>query len=73
MLQIICQKSVSGQTPPPPPPPPESGSNNGHGLGGNQGAPGAPVGSGFELLLILGVAYAVRRYFTRNENDNKNC
>ena len=51
-----------GQTPPPPPPPPNGGPGNGHGLGGNQGPVGAPIGGGMEVLLILGMAYAGRKW-----------
>ena len=46
---------------PPPPPPPNSGNTNGHGLGGNQGAPGAPVGGGLEILLVLGAFYGGKK------------
>lgn len=63
MLYSIVIQDAIGQTPPPPPPP-QSGTNNGHGLGGNQGVPGAPVGSGLEVLLLLGAAYAAKRYFS---------
>ena len=46
---------------PPPPPPPNGGTNNGHNLGGNQGVPGAPVGGGMEILLVLGLIYAGKK------------
>jgi hypothetical protein len=45
----------------PPPPPPNVGVNNGHGQGGNQGAPSAPVGEGYELLLLFGALYTGRK------------
>jgi hypothetical protein len=61
LLNIFPGQVLVGQTPPPPPPPPNSGLNSGHGLGGNQGAPGAPIGSGLEVIIILGILYAGKR------------
>jgi hypothetical protein len=49
---------------PPPPPPPNGGPNSGHGLGGNQGAPAAPIGSGLEILIILGAFYSGKKIYT---------
>jgi hypothetical protein len=69
LFQVFSAEIANGQTPPPPPPPPNGGPNNGHGLGGNQGPVGAPVGSGMEILLILGILYAGRSSFT-NQKDS---
>jgi hypothetical protein len=62
LLEVISVEGVVGQVPPPPPPPPPSGgSNNGHNQGGNQGTPGAPIGGGFEILLVLGALYSGKK------------
>jgi hypothetical protein len=45
----------------PPPPPPNGGPNYGHGQGGNQGAPAAPIGGGFVILLVLGTFYTGKK------------
>lgn len=48
----------------PPPPPPNGGPGNGHGLGGNQPAgPGAPIGGGLEVLLVLGAFYSGKKVY----------
>jgi hypothetical protein len=66
----LFQPSAYTQTPPPPPPP-QTGGNNGHGLGGNQGAPGAPIGGGLEMLILMGVVYAGKRYiFTKDKLES---
>jgi hypothetical protein len=56
LLHVFDDSSAYGQVPPPPPPP-NSGQGTGHGLGGNQGTPGAPIGGGLEIFLILGAIY----------------
>ena len=61
LLEVFNSEGVFGQAPPPPPPPPNGGINNGHDLGGNQGAPGAPIGGGLEILLALGAFYTAKR------------
>jgi hypothetical protein len=61
MLFFTISRYSMGQVPPPPPPPPNGGPNNGHGAGGNQGAPGAPVGGGLEILIALGALYAGKK------------
>jgi hypothetical protein len=58
MLLLMMSINSYGQTPPPPPPPPNGGPNAGHGAGGNQGIPSAPLGGGTELLIVLGAIYA---------------
>ncbi len=40
-----------------PPPPPTGGGSGGHNLGGNQGAPGAPIDGGLGILLALGAGF----------------
>ena len=52
----------------PPPPPPAGGAHNGHQLGGNQGAPVAPLGSGLEILLGLGILYSMKKLFLDKES-----
>jgi len=43
-----------------PPPPPDNPSNNGNGpVGGG----GAPIGSGIELLLLMGAGYGIKKVF----------
>lgn len=74
LLSIILFLSISmhsfGQVPPPPPPP-NGGPGTGHGLGGNQGAPGAPIGGGLELLLILGAFYAGKKVIKTKAGKTK--
>lgn len=56
----------------PPPPPGGSSTSGGHGTGGNQGPTGAPVGGGFEILLVLGMAYAGKKvYHLRKKESNE--
>jgi len=66
VLSILLLISISipshGQVPPPPPPP-NGGTNNGHGVGGNQGTPGAPIGGGLEILLVMGAFYSGKKLF----------
>jgi hypothetical protein len=47
----------------PPPPPPNGGPGGGHGLGGNQGPAGAPIGNGTYILFALAAAYALRKVY----------
>lgn len=76
-LLLSALTEAYGQTAPPPPPPPNGGPTSGHGLSGNQGAPGAPVGNGVGLLIVLGILYAGNkslRFVTENtgaECDNE--
>jgi hypothetical protein len=71
MLFLMISIHSRGQVPPPPPPPPNGGPNSGHGAGGNQGAPGAPVGGGIEILIALGALYAGKKiiHFKSNNTD----
>jgi LPXTG-motif cell wall-anchored protein len=48
----------------PPPPPPPSG---GHSQTGNQDGGGAPLGGGFEILLVLAAGYSFRKYKKMNK------
>jgi hypothetical protein len=66
----ITGGQINAQTPPPPPPP-NTGTNAGHGLGGNQGAPGAPIGGGLEIILVLGLAYAGHKWNKASKETNE--
>jgi len=48
---LFCNQSFAADPPPNPP-------AGGHNLGGNQGAPGAPIDGGLGILLALGAGYA---------------
>jgi len=71
LLNTIVNQEMKGQTPPPPPPPPNSGANNGHNLGGNQGAPGAPIGGGLEILIGLTLLYAGKKIYRIKHTGEK--
>jgi hypothetical protein len=65
---MLSIHTVSVAQPPPPPP------GGGHGLGGNQGAgpsPGAPIGGGMEILMILGALYAGKKAYALREEEEK--
>jgi hypothetical protein len=62
-LIYFISLSINTQGQIPPPPPPNGGPNNGHGLGGNQGATNAPIGGGTGIILILGALYAGKKAF----------
>ncbi len=70
MLFLSIQLVSFGQIPPPPPPP-NGGLGTGHGLGGNQGTPGAPIGGGFELLIALGAFYAGKKMLKTKDHQEK--
>lgn len=72
LLHVFDDSSAYGQVPPPPPPP-NSGQGTGHGLGGNQGTPGAPIGGGMEILLVLGAIYSGKQLikFRPGNSDEK--
>jgi hypothetical protein len=59
LLSGVMNSSAFGQVPPPPPP--NGGPNNGHGLGGNQGPAGAPIGGGIEIILLMSSFYVVKK------------
>jgi hypothetical protein len=68
LLSEALFNDVTGQVPPPPPP--NGGPSNGHGLGGNQGPEGAPIGSGSEILVILGALYTSKKvYYSLKSKD----
>ena len=69
LLFSATNAQLSGQVPPPPPP--NGGPNNGHGLGGNQGPANAPIGNGFEILIVLGIAFAGKKYLTFSKSEEK--
>lgn len=71
LLQVFHDSDVYGQVPPPPPPP-NSGLGSGHGLGGNQGTPGAPIGGGLEILLALGAIYSAKKILPANQPKGVN-
>jgi len=52
---VIGVMALMSQTPPPPPDDPSLGGTNGP-VGG-----GAPVGSGIELLLLMGAGYGIKK------------
>jgi hypothetical protein len=66
-LLLFSVSTISFGQVPPPPPPPNGGPNNGHGMGGNQGAPGAPIGGGLEIFIILGVIYVGKQAYQLRE------
>jgi hypothetical protein len=70
LLEVFITDGVFGQVPPPPPPP-NSGTNNGHNLGGNQGAPGAPIGGGLGILLVLGAIYTGKKVLATEQNKEE--
>jgi len=47
------------------------GPNDGHGLGGNQEAPGAPIGGGSVILLLLGAFYTGKKLLGTNSLHHK--
>jgi len=51
-----------------PPPPPSNPSDSGNNL--PVGSPGAPVGNGAGILLLLGLAYTARNYTKRETDKN---
>jgi len=53
--------SLLAQDPPPPPPP-------GHGAVGNVPGGGAPIDGGTAILLVFGIAYALKKVFTKEIN-----
>lgn len=71
VLFLSISLSSFGQVPPPPPPP-NGGPGTGHGLGGNQGAPGAPIGGGIGILLVLGALYSGRKFLVSNVENTEN-
>lgn len=71
ILFLSISISSFGQVPPPPPPP-NGGPGSGHGLGGNQGAPGAPIGGGIGILLVLGAIYSSRKLLSSSTEESVN-
>ena len=54
---------VMGQPEPPEPP------SGGHGQNGNQQGGGAPIGSGLFILLGLGTAYGIKKFYNLRKNE----
>jgi hypothetical protein len=68
---ILSVSTVIAQSPPPPPPP-NGGPNNGHGLGGNQPAgPGAPIGNGLGIIILLSSMYAGKKVYTFKRQEEQ--
>ena len=64
IIGLICLSTgIYAQVPPPPP-------GGGHGGTGNQEGGGAPIGSGIDIMIILGALWAGKKVI-KLQHDNK--
>ena len=64
LFSVLTISAKRVQSQPDPPPPPVQ-----HGYNGNPPASGAPLGNGFEVLILFGLFYAARNYIQLRKRE----